>query len=106
MCDLSTANAQGILNAEAKIVSAAAVYSAVTFLHEKGVMHRFINPGECRVSPTCVIPVYLAFFRPSSRCSGGVRISTRLLSGGSRFRTLVFSLTSYLPRHINQAPSI
>eukprot|EP01034_Spumella_vulgaris_P021903 gene21902-27980_t len=54
VCDLSLAIQNSAVPTEAKRYYAACLYSAVTSLHENGLMHRFINPGSVYITASGV----------------------------------------------------
>ena len=53
-CDLALALSNGAVTDEAKPYYAACIFSAVSTLHENGLIHRFINSGTIFITTTGV----------------------------------------------------
>lgn len=49
-CDLALAIHQNVIDDETKVYYSACAYSALNYLHENGLMHRFINPGSIYIT--------------------------------------------------------
>lgn len=67
-CDLSLALTNGAIPNDAKPFHAACILSAITVLHDNGLMHRFVNPSSIYLTNTGICK--LGDFRYAKRMDG------------------------------------